>query len=325
MSMKIDFEKFKLTLKNKKLLPGREFLLFLFFFLISCSLWLMITLNKNYETEIEIPYRIKKVPDDIYAVAMEKEMVTLKVKDRGTVLTKYSTRNFMPLAIDYSEFQRQEGRLTLPSSVLKNHLSEQLAKSTDLVSIQPDTLIYYTQESFNKYPVAISGEISSAKQYEIGNIEITPDSVWVFGSTTATDTMTAIFTENVSRTEIRDSISFDVDLQKRQGLRYSVEKVNVKVPVTPYTEKSFELEIKGMGFPATYALKALPSKAKVVFNVNILQIDSIQPSDFEVGIMYGDIYGNKSERVALTLLKHPEAVRDIRIIPKEVEYILEYR
>jgi hypothetical protein len=63
----------------------------------------------------------------------------------------------------------------------------------------------------------------------------------------------------------------------------------------------------------------------VVFNVNILQIDSIQPSDFEVGIMYGDIYGNKSERVALTLLKHPEAVRDIRIIPKEVEYILEYR
>ena len=325
MSMKINIEKFKLTLKNKKLLPGREFLLFLFFFLISCSLWLMMTLNKYYETEIEIPYRIKKVPDDIYAVSMDKESLLLKVKDRGTVLFNYSTRNFLPITIDYSEFQRQEGRLTIPATALKKSISGQLATSSELISIHPDTLIYYTQESFDKYPVAISGDITSAKQYEIGNIEITPDSVWVFGSTTATDTMTAIFTESVSRVDIRDSISFDVKLQKRKGVKYSADKVNIKVPVTPYTEKSFELEIKGMGFPAAYALKALPSKAKVVFNVNLIRIDSIQPSDFEVGIMYGDIHGNKSERVALTLLKHPEGVRNIRIIPKEVEYILEYR
>ncbi len=321
----MDFDALKLTLKNKKLLPGREFLLFLFFFFISCSLWLMMTLNKYYEMDVEIPYRIKNVPGDVYAVSMDKEIVTLKLKDRGTVLLNYYTRNFLPASIDYSEFQRQEGRLTLSSSALKKQLTGQLATSSEFVSIHPDTLIYYTQESFNKYPVEISGEISSAKQYEIGNISITPDSVWVFGSTADTDTMSCIYTEIVDRKEIRDSLSFDVQLQKREGVKYSADVVNIKVPVTPYTEKSFELDIKGMGFPAAYVLKALPSKAKVYFNVNLIQIDSIEPSDFEVGIMYGDIHGNKSEKVALTLLKHPEAVRDIRIIPKEVEYIIEYR
>ncbi len=323
--MKFDLETFKLTLKNKKLLPGREFLLFLFFFFISCSLWLMMTLNRYYEMDVEVPYRIKKVPGDVYAVSMDKEIVTLKLKDRGTVLLNYYTRSFLPVTVDYSDFQRQDGRLTLSSSVLKKQLNGQLATSSELVSIHPDTLIYYTQESFNKYPVEISGEISSAKQYEIGNIKITPDSVWVFGLTNATDTMNVVFTEAISRKEVRDSLSFDVKLQKREGVKYSADVVNIKVPVTPYTEKSFDLEIKAMGFPAAYVLKALPSKAKVFFNVNLLQIDSIKPSDFEVGIMYGDIHGNKSEKVALTLLKYPEAVRDIRIIPKEVEYIIEYR
>ena len=325
MSMKINFEKIKLTLRNRKLIPGREFLLFLFFFLISCSLWLMMTLNKYYDTEVEVPYSIRQVPEDVYAVSMGKQQVSLMIRDRGTVLFKYSTRRFQPIALDYSEFQRQEGRLTLPTSALKKQLSSQLEISSELISLHPDTLIYYTQESFNKYPVAISGEISSAKQYEIGNIRIIPDSVWVFGPAAATGAMDSIFTETVNRTELRDSVSFEVKLQKREGVKFSADKVNIQVPVTPYTEKSFELDIKGMGFPAAYTLKALPSKAKVLFNVNLLQMDSIKPSDFEVGIMYGDIHGNKSEKVALTLLKYPESVRDIRIIPKEVEYIIESR
>ena len=72
-------------------------------------------------------------------------------------------------------------------------------------------------------------------------------------------------------------------------------------------------------------LKAFPSKAKVIFNVNMTQIDSIKPGDFSIGIMYGDIYGNTSDKVKLTLLKHPEGVRNIRIIPNEVEYLIEHQ
>ena len=41
--------------------------------------------------------------------------------------------------------------------------------------------------------------------------------------------------------------------------------------------------------------------------------------------MYGDIYGNKSDRVKLTLLKHPEGARNIRIVPNEVEYLIEHQ
>lgn len=315
----------KLKLKNNKFLPGREFLLFLFFFFVSCSLWLMMTLNKYYETEIEIPLRVKKIPADLYAVTTGNEHVTLKIRDRGTVLLNYTMQTFLPITAEYKDFQKQSGRLSMSTAALRKQITGQLASSTEVISLSPDSIIYYTQESTKKYPVEIVGEISSAVQYEIGDIKITPDSVWVFGPQSATDTMHLVYTEQINRTELRDSLTIDVKLQSREGVKYSPENVNIKIPVTPYTEKSFEKTIKGVGFPANYTLKAFPSKAKVIFNVNMTQIDSIKPGDFSIGIMYGDIYGNTSDKVKLTLLKHPEGVRNIRIIPNEVEYLIEHQ
>lgn len=315
----------KLKLKNKKILPGREFLLFLFFFFVSCSLWLMMTLNKYYETEIKIPLRVKKIPEELYAVSTNDEQITLKLRDRGTVLFNYTMQTFLPITIEYKDFLKQNGRLTIPTGTLKKQIAGQLATSTEIISLSPDTIIYYTQESTKKYPVEISGEISSAIQYEIGDIKITPDSVWVFGSQSATDTMSFVYTEPINKTELRDSLTLDVKLQSKKGVKYNPEKVNIKIPITPYTEKIFEKNIKGVGFPSSYTLKAFPSKAKVLFNVNIAQIDSVKSSDFSIGIMYGDIYGNTSDKVRLTLLKYPEGVRDIRIIPNEVEYLIEHQ
>lgn len=313
----------KLKLKNKKFIPGREFLLFLFFFFVSCTLWLMMTLNKYYETEIKIPLRVKKIPSDMYAVSTGDEKIILKIRDRGTVLLNYYMQTFLPVTAEYKEFHKQNGRLTMSTGALKKQINGQLATSTEIISLSPDSIIYYTQESTKKYPVEISGEISSAIQYEIGDIKITPDSVWVFGPESATDTMYFVYTEQITKTELRDSLTLDVKLQKKEGVKYNPETVNIKIPVTPYTEKTFEKTINGVGFPSSYTLKAFPSKAKVIFDVNMTKIDSISASDFSIGILYGDIYGNNSDKVKLTLLKHPEGVRNIRIIPNEVEYIIE--
>lgn len=285
----------------------------------------MMTLNKYYETDIKIPLRVKKFPDELYAVSTVDEEITVKIRDRGTTLLNYKIQNFLPTTIEYKDFLKQSGRLTLSTGAMRKQIAGQLATSTEIISLSPDSIIYYTQESTQKYPVEIIGEISSAIQYEIGEIKITPDSVWVFGPQSATDTMNFVYTEPINKKELRDSLTIDVKLQSNKGVKYNPEKVNIKIPITPYTEKTFEKNIKGIGFPSNYTLKAFPSKAKVIFNVNTAQIDSVQAEDFSIGIMYGDIYGNKSDKVKLTLMKHPEGVRNIRIIPNEVEYLIEHQ
>ena len=223
----------RLNIKNKKLLPGREFLLFLFFFFVSCSLWLMMTLNKYYETEIKIPLRVKKIPDELYAVSTNDEQITIKLRDRGTTLLNYTMQTFLPITAEYKDFSKQNGRLTMSTSSIKKQIAGQLATSTEIISLSPDSIIYYTQESTKKYPVEIIGNISSAVQYETGEIKITPDSVWVFGAQSATDTMTFVYTEPINKTELRDSLNIDVKLKSKKGEKYNPEKVNKKIHITP--------------------------------------------------------------------------------------------
>ena len=44
---------------------SREFLIFLFFILVSFSFWLLQVLNDEYETELSIPIRMKQVPENV--------------------------------------------------------------------------------------------------------------------------------------------------------------------------------------------------------------------------------------------------------------------
>lgn len=55
-------EKIRSFLLSRK---SREFLIFLFFVLVSFSFWLLQVLNDDYETELSIPLKMKNVPENV--------------------------------------------------------------------------------------------------------------------------------------------------------------------------------------------------------------------------------------------------------------------
>ena len=64
---KIRYTYLKLSKKIKDFLlsdKSREFLIFLFFFLIAGGFWLLQTLNNDYEAEFSIPVRVKDLPNN---------------------------------------------------------------------------------------------------------------------------------------------------------------------------------------------------------------------------------------------------------------------
>ena len=67
---------------------SREFLIFLFFFLIASGFWLIQTLNNDYEKEFSIPVQMKNVPNDVVLTSEPSSELRVKVRDKGTVLLK---------------------------------------------------------------------------------------------------------------------------------------------------------------------------------------------------------------------------------------------
>ena len=82
----IKYTYLKLSKKIKDFLlsdKSREFLIFLFFFLIAGGFWLLQTLNNDYEAEFSIPVRMKDLPNNVVLTSEPPSELRVRVKDKG--------------------------------------------------------------------------------------------------------------------------------------------------------------------------------------------------------------------------------------------------
>ena len=212
----------------------------------------------------------------------------------------------------------------LPLSALQKRIKKQLQSSTSLVTVYPDTLVYYTQESAVRFPVKVAGEFAPARQYAVGDIVVSPDSVWIFAPLQVVDTMRCIYTEARVEDELRDTLVYNVALAVPESVNSSTPaEVTVTVPVYPYSQKSFKLPVIGTDFPDTYKLRTFPSHVQVMLNVSMDNYNDISADDFEVGVSYLDVFDSESSQAPVKLMRAPHYAKDVIILPSEVEYIIE--
>ena len=70
---------------------SKEFLIFLFFLVLSGAFWLVMTLNETYEREFSIPLRIVDVPRNVVITSDPDTVVRFTVRDKGYMIAAYAT------------------------------------------------------------------------------------------------------------------------------------------------------------------------------------------------------------------------------------------
>ncbi len=303
---------------------GQELLIFLFFLLVSCCLWLMLTLNRYYETDIDFTVKVTNIPDKAGFVSSDEAVVRVTVKDVGMTIMNYGLETFLPVNIDYKELKENAGTLAIPVASIVKRIEGQLRSTTTIVQCTPDSLFFYTRRSARLFPVKVEGVAVGARQYFVDDIKSRPDSVLVFAPSSITDTLSYVRTQYFEQRELRDTTTLDAMLIHNSQMECMPSVVKVVIPVTPYAEKSFELPVIGVGFPDNMTLKTFPSRVKVVADVSLSNFDDVSAKDFEVIVNYDDVSGDDvAERVKLGLLKYTDSVLDVRIVPSEVEYLID--
>lgn len=298
---------------------------FLLFFLISCCLWLLLTLNGEYEAEIKVPVRLKNLPEEATITDPLPEQIKIKVKDKGLILANYLWFNrFLPISADFADFAYSGERAYAAASGLAKQMSGQLKTTTQILSWQPDTLVFYcvTGEA-RKMAVLFSGTVSTANQYEKEPIVLTPDSVTVYAPAALLERVQGIETEKISLEHLNDTATVVLNLVPIQGAKFVPDQVTLTVPVIPFTEKSLELPVFGANFPENTALRTFPAKVKAVFNVNAKNIHKIKASDFRVEVDYAQLENGKKSKAIPRLVKMPDGISSVRISPRELDYLIE--
>lgn len=304
---------------------SREFLIFLGFFLIAGSFWLLLTLNDEYEADFSIPVRLRGIPNNVVVTSEPVANLRVRLKDKGTTLLNYKLgKSFFPIILNFTDYESSNNHVRIYSADFDRRIQNQLNPTTRLLTIRPDTLDYiYSEGSAKMVPVVLQGNVTAGRQYYIADTIFSPDSVVVYAPSNMLDTIRFAYTENINVANITDTFKYEAIIRQPRGIKIEPPVVNLTFPVDVYTDKTVEVPLVGVDFPPNTVLRTFPSRIKVTFQIGLSRYNDINAQDFTLTVSYNELMRTESDKYRVRLITAPEGVTNIRLTPEEVDFLIE--
>ena len=296
-----------------------------FFVLLSAGAWLMQVLHDNYEYEAMVPIVLADVPADVVITDSIPREIAVKVRDRGTTLMMFFLDNGkQPMALSFRDYDTTHpiGTVRISNSDIIKHLQAYLPPSTGIQHVVGDSLQFsYNRGVMRRLPVRVTGSFKSKQHTYVQNMRLMPDSVTVYARSEVLDTMTMAQTIPISIDNMGADTHVVLHLTRARGLRCVPDTVGVDIHIDSYTEKTVEVPITGINFPAGRSLRTFPSKVKVTFRVGMANYNNVTADDFVLAVSYEELM--RTGRCLLRFKSLPQGVSNARLSQSAVDYLIE--
>jgi hypothetical protein len=324
----IKFIKYYLQ-KLKSFFLSKDILSFLLFLALSASFWFVHSLGKEHEITIKVPIRFVGLPMNIAITNSPPTEISINVKDQGLRLFYYSKSHLVPLTIDLKRNFFQKGEILITSDQLSGRINRylHLQPTTAVLEVHPDSLLIQYEKLITKtLPVKLNSKIELAHQYMLNDkIKLEPSQVAVFGPKRVLDNLKSISTELLEKKNLNDTATFQCQLKPINHVRFSSKYTKVSISVEPFTERKVQIPIMALNCPANLAIRTFPAFVNVTYIVGLSQFNSLSPSDIQVYLDYNDLKMSKASKHVLKIKNNTSHISNIRILPQEVEFILEQK
>ena len=305
---------------------NKEFLIFLFFLLLSGAFWLMMALNETYEEELKVPVRLVGMPRNAVMTDEPADTVKVTVRDKGFTLVTYKYGHwFRPLTFKFATYANEDqGHGAIPAADIIKQVQSQLYGSSKLLSVKPEKLdFYFTYGASKKVPIRFRGKISTSKSYYLAHTEFSPMMVTAYANKKVLDELKYVEIEPFIYRNLQDTIHQNVRLQKIRGVKLVPSTVRLSVYPDVLTEESIEVPVSAVNMPAGMVLRTFPSRVTVRFTIGASQFRMIRPEQFNVVVDYQALAENPSDKCTLQLRSVPSSVSKAKLELDKVDYLLE--
>ena len=305
---------------------NKQFLIFMFFLLLSGIFWLMMTLNETYEREVKIPVYVDNIPKNVVLTSSETDTVRVTIRDKGWMLMSYLYgRRLSALSLPFKTYDRGNGSGSISSSEIKRLLSLQLESASKISTVKPDKLEFsYNNGERKRVPVRWAGRIIPEQLYFISHVAYEPDSVDVYASKEKLDSIRVVHTEPLNYVGFRDTLMVDGKLSHPKDVKLVPDRTRISFYTDVLTEESIDgVSIHCINLPQGKVLRTFPAKVKVNFVAGVSQIRQLRPEDFTVIADYQEIMQKPSEKCNIYLRSTPQGISRATLSTKQVDYLIE--
>lgn len=305
---------------------NKQFLVFMFFLVLSGIFWLMMTLNENYERELKVPVEVTGVPKSVVLTSASVDTVRVSIRDKGWMLLGYLYgKRLRTIGVNFRTFDKGDGNGSVAAADIKRLLEQQLETSSRVTNVKPDKLeFYYNNGERKRVPVRWAGRIIPEQLYFISHVDYKPDSVDVYASEEKLDSIRVIYTEPLNYVGFRDTLMVQCRLSHTKDVKVVPEHVRIGFYTDVLTEESIDgVAIQSLNVPEGKVLRTFPAKVSVRFVAGVSQIRQLRPEDFVVVADYNEIMQNPADKCNIYLRKSPHGISRAALDIKQVDYLIE--
>lgn len=309
-------------------IPRRKILTFSFFLLLATIFWVMQIYRQSFEVTTVIPIKYVQLSEDIILRYQLPTHLSVKLRDDGSSLFKYYlTKRNDSLVIDIDKLIKDPNNQILQGSFLEQMIRQNLFNSSTLINYSPIRIsLAYDSLQSKKVPVIFDGQVYLASGYLLsGGINVVPDSVMIYTTDKMINKISYAYTVADTVYDFKSDKPLLFKLVSGNNYKFSPSEVLVEVPIEEFTQKELNIPITCLNIPDNLGVKFFPSTAKISFFVGLSKYKSIVESDFEIQFDYNNLKEEEQSTVPIRLTLTPDYIRNLRIEPSEVEFILEQK
>ena len=200
----------------------QQFSSFLLFVTIAALLWLIIKLSASYTVTEPLTINFKDAPANLI-VTNETQEIKITLSSRGFDLLHYylkpSSRRKVDISLEEVPLHKDsESTYSFSSSYAKEKVAQLLTIEPNEVSFDENRILINMERLDSTRVKVISNlDLTYEKQYnKHGKIQITPDSVTIYGPKNKLASLTNVYTENISLKNVNSKIDMDVPISFSQ-------------------------------------------------------------------------------------------------------------
>lgn len=309
------------SIKNKKLNVFGLFLLLSFLILV------ITKLSETYVETIRFSVIYENLPENRVITLDSVPDIEVTVSTHGFNLLSYyfSNSNY---SIDFDKCTKLKTNSYVWLAEKGSYDFKQiLGQSTNIVTIQPDSLILpYGTLATKSVPVILNSKVDYADGYNsLKGLKIEPDSITVIGSENALLNISSIPTEMLELKQIKSDISQIValDLQDESNkIKLSEPSITVSATVEKFTEGIVEIPVTIINKPSDVELNYFPKNIKVSYALSLQDYKKVKSYDFKIECDYNEITNVNASYLTPQLIVNSEKVKSAELKQTKVSYII---
>jgi len=303
-------------------------LIFFICVIIAAVFWLLIKLSAVYTVENSFKISYKNEPSGLRVTNIIDSTLDLNLSARGFLILKLNLFNDMDnleINLDnYSIEQKGDNKYAIYTQELTNKLAQIVGISEKNIQISKAMLSFDMEKTGQKIvPVIPDYELGFVSQYDLYNdVTSNPEVVTVYGPQIILDSILGIRTTKLVRENVMSDFDVDIELENPYPdlLRFSSNEVSLKLEVEKFTESEMQVPINQSNLQ--YEIKTFPTKVKVFYRVAQIDFNKVRAHQFNIYPVINNLDILKANKLPLKLSKYPDFVRNVRIVPPTVEFLI---